>query len=148
MKIGLIIIGDEILSGKRRDRHFAHVVSALAGRGMELGWRRSIGDEPALISATLQQTFSSGELVFCSGGIGATPDDYTRAAAAQDAGVPQVRQPHAEAEIEARIGAAGLSQARLLLALLPAGSRFIPYPYNRVPVFSVGHHHFLPGFPV
>src|SRR3569623_1339594 len=79
MKIGLIIIGDEILSGKRRDRHFAHVVSALAGRGMELGWCRIIGDEPALISATLQQTFSSGDLVFCCGGIGATPDDYTRA---------------------------------------------------------------------
>jgi len=147
MKIGLIIIGDEILSGKRRDRHFAHVVSALAGRGMELGWCRIIGDEPALISATLQQTFSSGDLVFCCGGIGATPDDYTRAAAAQAAGVPLVRHPDAVAEIEARFGAAGLSPARLLLAELPAGSRIIPNPYNRVPGFSVGHHHFLPGFP-
>lgn len=147
MKIGLIIIGDEILSGKRRDRHFAHVISALAERGMELSWCRIIGDEPALISATLQQTFSSGDLVFCCGGIGATPDDYTRAAAAQAAGVALIRHPDAVAEIEARFGAAGLSPARLLLAELPAGSRIIPNPYNRVPGFSVGHHHFLPGFP-
>src|SRR3569623_3401412 len=130
MKIGLIIIGDEILSGKRRDRHFAHVVSALAERGMELGWCRIIGAAPALISATLQQTFSRGDLVFCCGGIGATPDDYTRAAAAHAAGVALVRHPDAVAEIEARFGAAGLSPARLLLAELPAGSRIIPNPYN------------------
>src|SRR3569623_2846091 len=102
MKIGLIIIGDEILSGKRRDRRFAHVVSALAGRGMDLGWCRIIGDEPALISQTLQQAFSSGDLVFCCGVIGATPDDYTRAAAAQAAGVPLVRHHDAVAEIAAR----------------------------------------------
>src|SRR3569623_317091 len=147
MKIGLIIIGDETLSGKRRDRHFAHVVSALAERGMELGWCRIIGDEPALISATLQQTFSSGDLVFCCGGIGAPPDDYPRAAAAHAAGVALVRHPVAGAEIEARFGAAGLAPARLLLAELPAGSRIIPNPYNRVPGFSVGRHNILPGFP-
>src|SRR3569833_233239 len=147
MKIGLIIIGDEFLSGERRDRLFAHVVSALAGRGMELGWRRIIGDEPALISATLQQTFSSGDLVFCCGGIGATPDDYTRAAAAQAAGVPLVRHPDAVAEIEARFGAAGLSPARLLLAALPAGSRILPSPNNRVPGFSVGRRRGRPGGP-
>ena len=135
MKIGLIIIGDENLSGKRRDRHFAHVVSALAERGMALGWCRIIGDEPALISATQQQTFTSGDHVICSGGKGATPDDYTRSAAAQAAGVPLVRHPAAVAEIEARFGAAGLSPARLMLAEHTEGRRINPTTYNRMPAF-------------
>src|SRR3569833_1517387 len=85
MRVGLIIIGDEILSGKRRDRHFAEAILLLRERGMELSWCRIIGDEPALIEDSLRQTMASPDLVFCFGGIGATPDDHTRACAARAA---------------------------------------------------------------
>lgn len=146
MKVGLIIIGDEILSGKRRDRHFAEAVVRLGRRGIELGWCRLIGDDPALIEATLRQTMATPDLVFCFGGIGATPDDHTRACAARAAGVSLARHPDAVAEMAVRFGP-DLTPARRLMAELPIGSRIIPNPYNRVPGFSVGDHHFLPGFP-
>lgn len=146
MKFGVIIIGDELLSGKRQDKHFAQAIHLLAERGLELGWCRIIGDEPELIVDTLRQTMASDDVVFCFGGIGATPDDHTRACAARAAGT--VLEPHPEAvkEIEARFGAAAYPQ-RIRLADLPVGSAIIPNPYNRVPGFSLERHHFLPGFP-
>ncbi len=82
MTIGLIIIGDEILSGKRIDAHFSRVVAVLAARGLQLGWAEYLGDDPARITATLQRSFATDDIVFCCGGIGATPDDHTRLAAA------------------------------------------------------------------
>ena len=143
---GAIIIGDEILSGKRPDRHFPRVIATLAQRGLELKWCRIIGDDPALIVETLRQTLAGDDIVFCFGGIGATPDDHTRQCAAEAAGVPLVRHPGAVAEIEARFGAEAYPR-RILMADLAQGSRIIPNPYNRVPGFSLGRHHFLPGFP-
>ena len=146
MKFGIIIIGDELLSAKRRDKHFAHVIHELSERGLELAWCRIIGDDPGLIVETLRQTMMSDDVVFCFGGIGATPDDHTRACAAEAAGV--VLEPHVEAikEIEARFGDKAYPQ-RIRLAELPVGSVIIPNPYNRIPGFTLNHHHFLPGFP-
>jgi molybdopterin-biosynthesis enzyme MoeA-like protein len=146
MNFGAIIIGDELLSGKRQDRHFPHVIETLAQRGLELKWCRIIGDDPALIVETLRQTYAGGDIVFCFGGIGATPDDHTRQCAAEAAGVPLCRHPDAVAEIEARFGAEAYPR-RILMADLAQGSRIIPNPFNRVPGFSLNHHHFLPGFP-
>lgn len=146
MDFGAIIIGDELLSGKRPDRHFAHVVETLAKRGLELKWCRIIGDDAALIVDTLRQTLAREDIVFCFGGIGATPDDRTRQCAAAAAGVPLRRHPEAAAEIEARFGAEAYPR-RILMADLPQGSRIIPNPFNRIPGFSLGRHHFLPGFP-
>lgn len=146
ISIGIIIIGDELLSGKRTDSHFTHAVAALAARGLELKWTRIIGDDPALIVETLRQTLATDDIVFCFGGIGATPDDYTRQCAAEAAGVTLYRHPEAVAEIEARFGTEAYPR-RILMADLPHGSRIIPNPFNRVPGFSYDHHHFLPGFP-
>jgi molybdopterin-biosynthesis enzyme MoeA-like protein len=143
---GAIIIGDEILSGKRNDGHFRRTVETLAKRGLELKWCRIIGDDPALIIETLRQTFTGGDIVFSFGGIGATPDDHTRQCAAQAAGVPMIRHPEAVAEIEARFGAEAYPR-RILMADLPQGSSIIPNPFNRIPGFTLKHHHFLPGFP-
>ena len=88
----------------------------------------------------------SGDLVFCFGGIGATPDDHTRQCAAQAADIPMLRHPDAVREIEAQFGPEAYPR-RILMADLPAGSTIIPNPVNRVPGFSLRHHHFLPGFP-
>ncbi|HEV7392933.1 MAG TPA: molybdopterin-binding protein, partial [Burkholderiales bacterium] len=105
MNFGAIIIGDEILSGKRQDKHMAKVIEILGERGLQLAWCHYLADEPELITSTLRRTFASTDVVFSFGGIGATPDDHTRQCAAQAAGVDLKLHPDAEAEIRARFGA-------------------------------------------
>lgn len=149
MKFGAIIIGDEILSGKRQDGHLAKTIAALGARGLQLAWCHYLGDDPDLITATFRRTFGSGDAVFSFGGIGATPDDHTRAAAARAAGVALKLHPDAEAEIRARFGndPKALTPQRLMMGEFPEGSVIIPNPYNRIPGFTFKRHHFLPGFP-
>ena len=65
---GLIVIGDEILSGKRADKHLPHFVELLGERGLRLGWAEYVGDEPARITATLRRARDSGDVVFCTDG--------------------------------------------------------------------------------
>ena len=160
MAIGLIIIGDEILSGKRRDQHFPKVVEMLAERGLQLAWAEYLGDDPARITATLRRTMASGDIVFSCGGIGATPDDHTRQCAAAALGLPLLLHPEGKAAIEQRIAEMAAEKGvpaeldspdnlhRLKMAEFPAGATLVPNPYNKVPGFSVGTHHFVPGFPV
>lgn len=149
MAIGLIIIGDEILSGRRQDRHFAQVRGLLATRGLELAWVLYLGDDRARIRTALTQSLASGDIVFSTGGIGATPDDHTRQAAAEALGRPLVLHPEAARLIAQRSEELGLplTPERLRMGEFPAGAELIPNPYNRIPGFSVGDHHFLPGFP-
>ena len=146
MKFGAIIIGDEILSGKRQDKHMATAIETLGARGLELAWCQYLGDDPGLITKTLRRTFAAGDVVFSFGGIGATPDDHTRACAAQAAGVGLALHPDAEAEIRARFGD-DITPKRLIMGEFPVGSEIIPNPYNRIPGFSLHNHYFLPGFP-
>ena len=143
---GLIVIGDEILTGSRRDRHFQGIGNLLRERGYHLAWFRILPDDPDYLVEELRRTMGEGIPVFCCGGIGATPDDHTRACAAGAAGVPLVRHPGAVAEIEARFGDDAYP-LRIRMADLPEGAELIPNPYNRVPGFSIRGHHFLPGFP-
>ena len=98
MKFGAIIIGDEILSGKRQDKHMAKLIGALSARGLELAWAQYLGDDTPLITATLKRVFTMEDIVFSFGGIGATPDDHTRQCAANAAGVGLKLHPDAEAE--------------------------------------------------
>ena len=149
MKFGAIIIGDEILSGKRQDKHMAKVIELLSARGLELGWCQYLGDDPELITATLKRTLDLEDVVFSFGGIGATPDDHTRQCAARAAGVELRLHPDAEAEIRARFAdnPQGVTPQRLAMGEFPAGAEIIPNPYNRIPGFSLRGHHFVPGFP-
>ena len=146
MNFGALIIGDEILSGKRIDRHFDKIVSLLAERGLRLSCAEYLGDERARIAATLKRTLASGDVVFSFGGIGNTPDDHTRQAAAAALGVELVLHPEAEQEIRGRFGA-DVNDVRLLLGTFPRGVDIVPNPFNRIPGFSIHHHYFLPGFP-
>lgn len=143
---GMIIIGDEILYGSRRDRHFDHVRQILASSGGQLAWVKILPDHEALLTEELGRSMAAELPVFCFGGIGATPDDVTRQCAARAAGVPLALHPGAVAEIEAQFGPAAYPR-RIQMAELPEGSRLIPNPVNRVPGFSLGHHYFFPGFP-
>jgi molybdopterin-biosynthesis enzyme MoeA-like protein len=146
MNFAAIIIGDEILSGKRQDKHMSKVIETLGARGLQLAWCHYLADDPDLITATLRRTLATGDVVFSFGGIGATPDDHTRQCAARAAGVALELHPDAETEIRARFGA-DITPKRLMMGEFPVGSDIIPNPYNRIPGFSLGHHHFVPGFP-
>jgi molybdopterin-biosynthesis enzyme MoeA-like protein len=147
MGFGLIIIGDEIMRGKRQDKHFAKVLEILAARGLRLDWAQYLGDDRTRITATLARTMASRDVVFSCGGIGATPDDHTRQCAAAAAGVELVLHPQAEVELRARFGA-DITPMRLRMGEFPRGAEIIPNPYNKVPGFSLGEHYFVPGFPV
>jgi molybdopterin-biosynthesis enzyme MoeA-like protein len=165
MAFGLIIIGDEILSGKRSDKHLPRVIELLGERGLRLGWAEIVGDDPARITALLQRTFAGTDTVFSCGGIGATPDDHTRQCTGAALGLPLVLHPEGrllvqeriretarEAGIEADLDAPENLQ-RLKMAEFPQGAALIPNPYNRIPGFTVARdggapHHFVPGFPV
>ncbi|MBL0143028.1 MAG: competence/damage-inducible protein A [Betaproteobacteria bacterium] len=146
MPVGILVIGDEILSGKRQDKHFAKAVEILGRRGLELDWAEYLGDDPARITTTLRRTFATGDIVFSFGGIGATPDDHTRQCAAAALGRLLARHPDAVREIEARFGE-GAYPKRVLMAEFPEGADVVPNPVNRIAGFSVGTHYFLPGFP-
>jgi len=160
MNIGLIIIGDEILSGKRQDKHLPKVIELLAARGLTLAWARYVGDERARITEALQYAFASGELVFSCGGIGATPDDHTRQCAAAALGVQLELHGEAKALIIERMRDTAAEQGvvfdperpdnrhRLNMGMFPAGAAIVPNPYNKIPGFSIGDVHFVPGFPV
>lgn len=146
MAIGLLIVGTELLTGKRSDSHFAHMVETLAARSLTLGWCHYIGDDPDALTRELRFRMDGGDIVFCCGGIGATPDDHTRACAARAAGVALVRHPEAAAIVEERFGAEAYPQ-RIHMAHLPEGCTLIPNPVNRIAGFSLGDCHFVPGFP-
>ena len=164
MNIGLVIIGDEILSGKRADKHLPKVIELLAARGLELAWARYVGDDPKRITADLKDAFASGDLVFSCGGIGATPDDHTRQSAAAALGVPLALHPQARDFVIERMKDVAREQCtafdperddnrhRLNMAVFPVGAEIIPNPYNKIAGFALrsgaGGVFFVPGFPV
>lgn len=160
MNVGLIIVGDEILSGKRQDTHLSKFIELLAARGMQLAWAQIVGDDRELLTARLREAFSGGDLVVSCGGIGATPDDHTRQAAAAALERPLKLHPEARELIWQRIQQTSAEQGttadpehpdtrrRLEMGVFPEGAELVPNPYNRIPGFCVGHVYFVPGFPV
>ncbi len=164
-EIGLIIIGDEILSGKRADKHLPKFIELLTERGLQLAWAEYVGDSPERITAVLRRAFASGDVVFSCGGIGATPDDHTRQCAAKALGLELALHPQAKALILERMRDVALEQGlpyeperednlhRLNMGTFPQGADIIHNPYNKIPGFTCqgqgnGLVHFVPGFPV
>jgi len=143
---GVYIIGDEILSGKRQDAHLSSAIAMLKARGLSLAWAHYLGDIPAQITSALKISIATSDIVFSFGGIGATPDDFTRECAAAAFGVSIERHTDAVAEIEAQFGE-GAYPKRVLMADFPQGAALIPNPVNRVAGFSIQQHYFMPGFP-
>jgi molybdopterin-biosynthesis enzyme MoeA-like protein len=167
-QFGLIIVGDEILSGKRADKHLPKTIELLGARGLQLAYADYVGDDPARITATLARAFAaareSGDVVFSCGGIGATPDDHTRQCAAKALGLELALHPTAKTLILERMADVAKEQGtpyepdrddnihRLNMGVFPAGAEIIPNPYNKIPGFTCragqGAVHFVPGFPV
>jgi len=163
-EFGLIIVGDEILSGKRQDKHMHKVIELLSARGLSLSHVDYVGDDPKRLTRALQRAFETPGVVFSCGGIGATPDDHTRQSAAAALGLPLVLHPQAEQLIRERTRDVALEQGlpyeplrednvhRLNMGRFPQGADIIPNPYNKIPGFTCrgpfGTVHFVPGFPV
>lgn len=164
-RFGLIVVGDEILSGKRADKHMPQVIDLLAKRGLSLSWVRFVGDDRADITAALKEAFAGGDVVFSCGGIGATPDDHTRQCAAAALGVDLQLHPEARDLIVQRMQDIAREKGdtfdpslpenaqRLNMGVFPQGAQIIPNPFNKIPGFSCkgptgASVYFVPGFPV
>ena len=143
---GLIVIGTEILDGRVRDSHFENTRRLLKERNHPLVYSMILRDDPALIQDKLRWAMGRPEPFFCCGGIGATPDDYTRQCAAEAAGVPLEFHAEGLEILQARFGAEA-TPSRLRMVEFPLGAELIPNPVNRIPGFTVANGHFLPGFP-
>lgn len=166
MQFGLLVIGDEILSGKRQDKHLSKTIELLHARGLQLSWAEYLPDDPPLLIAALKRFFALPDaVIFSTGGIGATPDDYTRQCAAQALGLDLQLHPQAKALIEERMRQtarrAGKTYEperaenvhRLNMGVFPAGAHIIPNAYNQIPGFycrskAGAQVYFMPGFPV
>ena len=144
---GAIIIGDEILSGKRQDKHFAKIAELLGARGLRLSWVEYPGDDRQRLAATFKRTMATGDVVFSCGGIGNTPDDHTRQAVAVALGVDLELHAEGYEELKVRFAGEEISDKRKLLVTFPQGVQIIPNPFNRIPGFMARDHYFVPGFP-
>ena len=149
MNFGIIIIGDEILSGRREDKHLAKTIALFGARGLQLAYADYVGDSPERITATLKRAFASGDVVFSFGGIGATPDDHTRQCAAAALQRPLLLHPEAKVLIRERMQDLAREKGipyeperddnlhRLNMGMFPEGAGIIPNPYNKIPGFYV-----------
>jgi len=162
---GALIIGDELLSGRRADKHLPQLIDMLGARGLSLAYANMVGDDPDRITQSLRAALASADWVFSFGGIGATPDDHTRQCAAKALGEPLVLHPQAKELITQRMTHMAQQQGqqfdpehpdslrRLEMGVFPASAHIIPNPYNQIPGFSCagsggGKVWFVPGFPV
>jgi molybdopterin-biosynthesis enzyme MoeA-like protein len=142
----LLIIGDEILSGKRQDKHLPHVIQTLRKRNMQLHSVNYVGDDHEQLITHLRHSREHEKPALCFGGIGATPDDNTRSAAAVAFARPLQRHPDAASLIEKQFGEEAYPK-RILMADLPLEAGLIANPINNIPGFFIDQHFFFPGFP-
>lgn len=148
-KIFALIIGTEILNRRRIDKHFDFVTKVVGSYGHKLSGSMIIEDDPALIVQTLKFLSSQpNSIIFSFGGIGSTPDDYTRKCAAVALRDGKLHtHPEAKAIIEERLGKDAYPHP-IGMAELPRGSNLIDNPVNKMPAFSLDDRYFfMPGFP-
>jgi molybdopterin-biosynthesis enzyme MoeA-like protein len=145
-RIGLIIIGDELLLGRRRDKHVARATEFFSGINVDISWIMFLGDELDLLEHHFRLVRERHEDCFTFGGIGATPDDLTRQAMAKAHDLDIVRHPAAVDLLEQQFGEEAYPN-RILMAELPEGAGLIPNSHNNIPGFYCGRIHCLPGFP-
>ncbi len=145
----MLVIGDEILSGRIRDSNMYHLAGALTGHGIALREVRVVADESAAIVAAVQALSASHDHVFTSGGIGPTHDDITADAVAAAFGAPLDVRADARARLEAHYSPRGieLNAARLRMARIPEGASLIDNPVSAAPGFTLGNVHVMAGVP-
>lgn len=145
-QLSAVIIGNEILAGRREDKHLANTIAACLTRDLRLSQVFFLQDDAERLIQTYRRLREENQIVLSFGGIGATPDDRTRQAVAKACGVEIAYHPEGMAILKARFGAE-LTENRKQLVAFPEGAALIPNPVNQIPGFSINHIHCVPGFP-
>ncbi len=143
----VVIIGNEILSGRTRDTNVAYLAVELEAIGVRLREVRVVPDVEADIVRAVNECRARYDHVFTTGGIGPTHDDITAASVAKAFDVPLVRHAQAAARLQAHYGAEQLNEARLRMANTPAGAALIDNPVSVAPGFRIGNVYVLAGVP-
>lgn len=145
---GLLVIGDEILSGRTQDRNIAQVAGWLNLQGIRLAEVRVVADDMAAIGAAVTALRAGNDYLFTTGGIGPTHDDITVDAIAAALGVPVVVHPKARAILEAYYATrGGVTEARLRMARVPDGAELIENQISGAPGIRHGNIFILAGVP-
>jgi molybdenum cofactor synthesis domain-containing protein len=144
---GLVVIGDEILSGRTKDRNIGYIAEHLTNIGIDLREVRVVPDVEDEIVAALNALRARYDHVFTTGGIGPTHDDITADAVARAFGVSIDLDPRAVAMLKSRIPESRLNEARLRMARIPAGASLIENAASAAPGFSIGNVHVMAGVP-
>ncbi|GAA5049442.1 competence/damage-inducible protein A [Erythrobacter westpacificensis] len=146
---GMVVIGDEILSGRTADKNIAQVASWLQVQGIRLTEARVVSDDMGAIAAAVNALRSAYDYVFTTGGIGPTHDDITVDAVARALGVPVVIHPEAHAILKEyyKDRPGGLTEARLRMARVPEGSDLIPNRMSGAPGIRHGNLFLMAGVP-
>ena len=145
----LVVIGDEILSGRTQDKNVAQVATWLNDQGIRLAEVRIIPDDMDRIGETVNALRNVHDYVFTTGGIGPTHDDITVDAMAAAFGVPVIVHPEARRVLEDyyRDRPGGLTEARLRMARTPEGAELIPNPTSGAPGVRIGNVFIMAGVP-
>ena len=145
----IIVIGDEILSGRTKDKNIGWLAEKLSAQGIQLVEARVISDNRQVIIDTVKMLSAAYDLVLTSGGIGPTHDDITTEAVAAAFDVPVIRHPEAERRLVAHYENTDLefNAARQKMADIPATATLIDNPLSAAPGFILGNVHVLPGMP-
>lgn len=145
----MLVIGDEILSGRTRDANMYHLAGVLTERGIELKEVRVVADEPDAIVAAVRALSDAYTHVFTSGGIGPTHDDITADNVARAFGVHISVRDDARALLQAHYDKSGqeLNEARLRMARIPDGAVLIDNPISTAPGFTLENVHVMAGVP-
>ncbi len=145
---GLIVIGDEILSGRTQDKNIAQLASWLNVQGIRLAEVRVVGDTQAAIVEAVNALRSRNDYCFTTGGIGPTHDDITVDAIAAALGVPVVIHPEARATLTAYYESrGGITEARLRMARVPEGAELIPNRMSGAPGIRIQNLFVMAGVP-
>jgi molybdenum cofactor synthesis domain-containing protein len=143
----VLIIGNEILSGRTKDINLNWLACELTAIGIRLREARVISDIEDEIVAAVNQCRDRYDYVFTTGGIGPTHDDITSPSIARAFGVPWVRHPDAVKILEAQYEPGQLNEARLRMATMPKGAELIDNPVSSAPGFRIGNVFVLAGVP-
>lgn len=143
----LVIIGNEILSGRTQDKNLAYLAEFLNGLGVRLREARVIPDVEDTIIHTINEMRLEHDYVFTTGGIGPTHDDITAGCIAKAFGRPLILHPEAHARLKEYYGPEGLTSARARMAHTPEGAELIDNPISRAPGFRVENVYVLAGVP-
>lgn len=143
----VLVVGDEILSGRTKDKNIGYLADYLNALGIEMREARVVPDEPADIVAALNALRARYTYVFTTGGIGPTHDDITADCVAEAFGVAIDIDPRAVAMMRERYSAADLNAARLRMARIPAGAELIENPISKAPGFRIGNVIVMAGVP-